>query len=188
MSSPAFQIRSGRIRAAAAGGCRLAGAAVERARLTVVPRARTRTSRAAVRDAGVVRAARRRDRAADVQHLDAAGGVRGHRDGAAGRHPHGPRADAAHGARPLRDPQRVARKAQGMGMVIPATPAFLRLADGKVLGTPAPATRDDALRLLPRAPRSRPSWTRRRTSSRSIADADRHRRRRHGERQRTGRG
>jgi hypothetical protein len=40
-----------------------------------------------------------------------------------------------------------------MGMVIPATPAFLRLADGKVLGTPAPATREDALRLLPRAPK-----------------------------------
>ena len=35
----------------------------------------------------------------------------------------------------LRDPQRVAFKAQGMGMVIPATPAFLRLADGKVAVT-----------------------------------------------------
>jgi hypothetical protein len=53
----------------------------------------------------------------------------------------------------LRDPQRVAREAQGMGMVIPATPAFLRLADGKVLGTPTPATRVDPLRLLPRAPK-----------------------------------
>jgi hypothetical protein len=53
----------------------------------------------------------------------------------------------------LRDPQRVAREAQGMGMVIPATPAFLRLSDGKVLGTPTPATRVDPLRLLPRAPK-----------------------------------
>ena len=46
MSSPAFQIRSGRIRAAAAPGrvTGLAGAALQRARLTVVPRARTRTS------------------------------------------------------------------------------------------------------------------------------------------------
>jgi len=52
----------------------------------------------------------------------------------------------------LRDPQRVARQAQRMGMVIPATPAFLRLSDGKVLGTPTPATRDGALRLLPEAP------------------------------------
>ena len=53
----------------------------------------------------------------------------------------------------LRDPQRVARQAQGMGMVIPVTPAFLRLADGKVLGTPTPATREDPLRLLPKAPK-----------------------------------
>ena len=46
MSSPAFQIRSGRIRAAGAPGrvSGLAGAALERARLTVVPRTRTRTS------------------------------------------------------------------------------------------------------------------------------------------------
>jgi len=53
----------------------------------------------------------------------------------------------------LRDPQRVALEAQRMGMVIPANPAFLRLSDGKVLGTPAPATRENSLRLLPRAPR-----------------------------------
>jgi hypothetical protein len=53
----------------------------------------------------------------------------------------------------LRDPQRVAVKAQRMGMVIPAAPAFLRRADGKVLGTPTPATRENPLRLLPRAPR-----------------------------------
>ncbi|HEX6151028.1 MAG TPA: hypothetical protein VFZ39_14740, partial [Nocardioides sp.] len=46
MSSPAFQIRSGRIRAAGAPGrvSGLAGAALHRARLTVVPRTRTRTS------------------------------------------------------------------------------------------------------------------------------------------------
>ena len=52
----------------------------------------------------------------------------------------------------LRDPQRVALKAQRMGMVIPATPAFLRLTDGEVLGTPAAATRENSLRLLPQAP------------------------------------
>ena len=46
MSSPAFQIRSGRIRAAGAPGrvSGLAGAALHRARLTVVPRTRTRTT------------------------------------------------------------------------------------------------------------------------------------------------
>jgi hypothetical protein len=53
----------------------------------------------------------------------------------------------------LRDPQSVAVKAQGMGMVIPATPAFLRLADGKVLGTPTPATRENGLRLYAKAPK-----------------------------------
>ena len=36
--------------------------------------------------------------------------------------------------------------------VIPATPAFLRLSDGRVLGTPTPATRENPLRLLPQAP------------------------------------
>ena len=52
----------------------------------------------------------------------------------------------------LRDPQHVALEAQRMGMVIPAAPAFLRLTDGKVLGTPVPATREDGVRLLPRPP------------------------------------
>jgi hypothetical protein len=49
----------------------------------------------------------------------------------------------------LRDPQRVALAAQHMGMVIPAAPAFLGL-DGSVAGTPAPATREDGMRLAPR--------------------------------------
>src|ERR1700752_2040949 len=45
MSSPAFQIRSGRIRSSAGSRVSgLAGAALHRARLTVVPRGRTRTS------------------------------------------------------------------------------------------------------------------------------------------------
>ncbi len=155
MSSPAFQIRSGRIRSAATQGrvTGLAGAALQRARLTVVPRTRTRTSPVPfvtlvsfVLLAGVIGllmfntsmqqaafAATSMERQAATltareqtlrMELDA-----------------------------LRDPQRVARQAQRMGMVIPATPAFLRLADGKVLGTPTPATREDPLRLLPRAPK-----------------------------------
>ncbi|WP_114422700.1 hypothetical protein [Nocardioides houyundeii] len=49
----------------------------------------------------------------------------------------------------LRDPQRVALAAQRMGMVIPAAPAFLKL-DGAIVGTPAPATRDNGMRLAPR--------------------------------------
>jgi hypothetical protein len=49
----------------------------------------------------------------------------------------------------LRDPQRVAVQARQMGMVPASTPAFLRLSDGTVLGKPAPATIDDAVRVTP---------------------------------------
>ena len=47
----------------------------------------------------------------------------------------------------LRDPQRVALKAKRMGMVPPASPAFIRLSDGRVLGTPLPATTADSFRV-----------------------------------------
>jgi hypothetical protein len=49
----------------------------------------------------------------------------------------------------LRDPQRVALRAKAMGMVPPNTPAFIRLSDGKVLGRPSPATYDSSLRITP---------------------------------------
>jgi hypothetical protein len=49
----------------------------------------------------------------------------------------------------LRDPQRVAVQAKKMGMVPPASPAFLTLADGTVLGTPTPATYADSIRVDP---------------------------------------
>jgi hypothetical protein len=48
----------------------------------------------------------------------------------------------------LRDPQSIALKAQRMGMVLPSSPAVLDLRTGKVLGAPVPATRLDPLRLL----------------------------------------
>jgi cell division protein FtsB len=41
----------------------------------------------------------------------------------------------------LQSPANVARRALVYGMVPNATPAFLRLSDGKVLGTPEPAVR-----------------------------------------------
>lgn len=47
----------------------------------------------------------------------------------------------------LRDPQRVGRRAQRLGMVSMANPAFLRLSDGAVLGDPAPSAATDAQRL-----------------------------------------
>jgi cell division protein FtsB len=49
----------------------------------------------------------------------------------------------------LRDPQRVAQAAREMGMVPPANPAFIRLADGTVLGTPTAAVPEDAVRIAP---------------------------------------
>lgn len=50
----------------------------------------------------------------------------------------------------LRDPQRVAERAQGMGMVPGGTPAYLDIESGKVLGEPSAATAEQGLRLLPR--------------------------------------
>ncbi len=46
----------------------------------------------------------------------------------------------------LRDPQRVASAARRMNMVIPSVPAFLSL-DGSVTGVPTPATAADGIRL-----------------------------------------
>jgi cell division protein FtsB len=48
----------------------------------------------------------------------------------------------------LRDPQMIALEAQRMGMVLPGSPAVLDLKSGRILGSPAPATRLDRLRLL----------------------------------------
>jgi len=53
----------------------------------------------------------------------------------------------------LRDPQRVAEAAQQLGMVPALNPAFLDLADGTVVGEPTPATRADGVRIQPRPPR-----------------------------------
>ena len=56
----------------------------------------------------------------------------------------------------LRDPQRVAASAKQMGMVPASAPAFIRLSDGKVLGSPTPATVADAMRINP-LPTRKPS-------------------------------
>lgn len=47
----------------------------------------------------------------------------------------------------LRDPQHLAIQAAALGMVVPADPAFLRLSDGRVLGTPTPTTPQDRMRV-----------------------------------------
>jgi cell division protein FtsL len=51
----------------------------------------------------------------------------------------------------LRNPQRVASQAQQMGMVVPAAPTFLTLG-GDVEGVKTPATPEDRLNLVPPAP------------------------------------
>jgi hypothetical protein len=57
----------------------------------------------------------------------------------------------------LRDPQHVAVRAKRLGMVPATSPAFLRLSDGKVLGSPLPAERSEAFRISPLPPtRPRP--------------------------------
>jgi hypothetical protein len=49
----------------------------------------------------------------------------------------------------LRDPQRLAVAAKDLGMVPPSQPAFIELATGQVLGNPTPATVGDAVRINP---------------------------------------
>jgi outer membrane murein-binding lipoprotein Lpp len=49
----------------------------------------------------------------------------------------------------LRDPQQLAKSAKALGMVPPSTPAFVRLSDGRVLGQPMAATPLNAMRINP---------------------------------------
>ncbi|WP_107774581.1 hypothetical protein [Nocardioides sediminis] len=52
----------------------------------------------------------------------------------------------------LRNPQRVATEAQQMGMVVPSAPTFITLGGGSVEGVKTPATAEDRLNLNPPAP------------------------------------
>jgi cell division protein FtsB len=56
----------------------------------------------------------------------------------------------------LRDPQRVALRAQRLGMVRSDNPAFLDLQSGRILGTPTAASAADPLRVKP-YPATKPS-------------------------------
>jgi hypothetical protein len=132
---------------------RLAGAALERARLTVVPRRRRRRTSpvpfvmviSMVAVGGIVglllfntSMQQASFAATDLQH----------------------RADTLLAQQQtlqmeldkMRDPQTIALKAQRMGMVLPTSPAVLDLRSGRVLGQPTPATGVDRLRLRPPAP------------------------------------
>jgi hypothetical protein len=62
----------------------------------------------------------------------------------------------------LRDPQHLAVAAKELGMVAPSQPAFVRLADGRVLGNPTAATVGDSVRLNP-LPSRKPASLKRKT-------------------------
>ena len=128
---------------------RFADTAVERARLTVVPRRRTRARRlpfallvGVVLLAGVVGLlmfnTSMQQASFTATALEA-------------------RAAALHAEEQslrmeldeLRDPQQVAVRAQELGMVPVANPAFLRLTDGRILGNAAPAAPRDRQRITP---------------------------------------
>jgi len=147
MSSPAVQLRSRMPRIAP-----LTGAAVERARLRVVPLRRTRASRLPF---------------VALVSLLMLGGVIGlllfntsMQQAAFATTALEEQAQTLTARQQtlemeldmLRNPQRVAEQAQLMGMVPSQAPAYLDLSSGKVLGEPAPAATADGLRLLPRPP------------------------------------
>lgn len=56
----------------------------------------------------------------------------------------------------LRSPQQLALAAHRLGMVAPPQPAFVRISDGRVLGQPLQATVGDRMRIIPR-PASKPA-------------------------------
>ena len=133
---------------------RLAGAALERARLTVVPRRRRRRSSPVPFVTGDLDdRRRRRRRAPPLQHLDAAGVLRRHRPRAPRRHPAGPAADAADGARQAARPavDRAQGAADGDGAAHqPGRPRPAHRQGAR--RTAHPPRRIDHLRLLPPPP------------------------------------
>jgi len=153
MSSPAVQLRSSQFRSR---GQRFAEAAVERARLTVVPRRRTKAARmpfvmlvSLVLLGGVVGLllfnTSMQQASFAATSLERQAGTLTARQQTLERE-----LDV------LRNPQHIAEQAQGMGMSVPPAPLFLDLRNGKVLGDPVPATAVNRLRLQPRPPAKPP--------------------------------
>lgn len=143
MSSPAVQIRN-RVP-------RIATAAVEKARLTVVPRARTRAPRipfvalvSVVLLSGVVGLLL--FNTSMQQSSFAATALQEQASNLAAREQ-----TLEMELEDLRNSQRVAVQAQEMGMVVPAAPTFLGL-DGTIRGERVPATPEDRLDLSTPAP------------------------------------
>lgn len=145
MSSTAAQIRS--------RTSRIAEVAVERARLTVVPRRRVRASRmpfvalvSMVLLGGVVGLLL--FNTSMQQASFAATALEGQATTLAAK-----QQSLQMELDRLRDPQRIARAATGLGMVQQAGgPGFLHLGTGQVIGAPAPGSGENRLRLDPLPP------------------------------------
>jgi cell division protein FtsB len=144
MSSPALQPRT-RV-------SRLAQEAVDKARLTVVPRVRTRAPRvpfmtlvSLVLVGGIVGLLL--FNTSMQQASFSASALQTEADTLAAREQ-----TLRMELDDLRNPQRVAEQAQSMGMVIPAAPVFLDLRTGKTTGVRTPSTPDQAIQLVPPAP------------------------------------
>lgn len=145
MSSPAVQLRS-RVP-------RIAEAAVERARLTVVPRRRVRAARvpfvslvSLVLLGGVIGLllfnTSMQQASFAATSLESQASTLSAREQTLRME-----LDV------LRNPQHVAEQARRMGMVTAGSPAFLDLADGKILGEAAPPDPAQNVRILPPAPK-----------------------------------
>ncbi len=140
MSTPAMQVRT-RIP-------RLADAALERARLTVVPHRRTRAGRAPflalvtmIMLGGVIGLLLFNTSMQQASFTTTA--LEQQADRLAARQ---------QGLEKLRDPQRIALSADKLGMVQACSPAFLRLGSGKVSGQPCAAGDLPRLQLEPKPP------------------------------------
>lgn len=145
MSSPVVQPRSRMPR--------FAEAAVERARLTVVPRARTRAARmpfvamvSLMLLGGVVGLLL--FNTSMQQASFAATALEGQANTLAAR-----QQTLEMQLDRLRDPQRIASAALRLDMVQACSPAFIELGSGKVTGQPCAATAADPLRINPLPPR-----------------------------------
>ncbi|MGN0065035.1 MAG: hypothetical protein ACI379_12405 [Nocardioides sp.] len=139
MSTPAQQVRT--------RAPRIAQQAVERARLSVVPRVRTRAPKvpfivlvSLVLVGGVVGLLMFNTSMSQASFASAK--LEKQADALAAREQTLQRELEA-----LRNPQRVATQAQQMGMVVPQSPTFLDLQDGTVTGPAAPAVAEDRLQL-----------------------------------------
>jgi outer membrane murein-binding lipoprotein Lpp len=144
MSSPVAQVR--------ARVPRIAGVAVERARLTVVPRRRTKAARmpfvalvSMVLLGGVVGLLLFNT---SMQQASFAATALESQAGTLAARQQSLEMDLDR----LRDPQRIAKAAQGLGMVQACSPAFLELDSGKVVGQPCAATGQTPFRIEPKAP------------------------------------